>query len=318
MLTLIACAYTYGDWAKNNEKNERVKENPAMENPLSRTEMIFGKDGMEKLSKARIAVFGLGGVGGYVMEALARSGIGALDLIDGDRICLTNINRQILATRKTVGRYKVDVAKERVLDINPGIKVNAFNVFYSAETSGLFNFAVYDYVVDAIDTVPSKVELVVRAKMANVPIISSMGAGNKVDPTAFEVADIFCTSVCPLARVMRRELRSRGIKSLKVVYSKEQPVIMHTDVDTGNMGIGSGSDCTGVTASNKDMAAGCCPDCTYTCNPDCRHVSNPGQEWSTKPKYAGRRHVPGSNSFVPPVAGLIIASEVIKDLIGYK
>jgi tRNA A37 threonylcarbamoyladenosine dehydratase len=251
-----------------------------MLSPFSRTELIFGKNGMEKLYRARIAVFGIGGVGGYTVEALARSGVGALDLIDGDRICLTNLNRQIFSTRKTIGRYKVDVAKERILDINPDIKVNTFNVFYLAETSGLFNLAMYDYIVDAIDTVSSKIELVIQAQKAHVPIISSMGAGNKVDPTAFEVADIFSTSVCPLARVMRKELRNHGIKSLKVVYSKEPPVI--------------------------------------TFNPDCTHAYNSGREWDMKQKYAGCKHVPGSNSFVPPVAGLIIAAEVIKDLIGFK
>lgn len=194
-----------------------------MENRFSRTQQIFGKENMQKLAASRIAVFGIGGVGGYTVEALARSGVGTLDLIDADKVCLTNINRQILATDKTVGRYKTDVARERILDINPDAVVNVHKVFYLPDTRERFDFTQYDYVVDAIDTVTGKIELVLQAKEAGTPIISSMGAGNKINPAMFEVADIYETSVCPLARVMRRELKKRGVKRLKVVYSREKP-----------------------------------------------------------------------------------------------
>ena len=248
-----------------------------MLNQYSRTELLFGKEAMEKLWQSRIAVFGLGGVGGYAVEALARSGIGSLDLIDDDRVCLTNINRQIYATRKTVGKYKVDVAAERILEINPAINVVTYKTFYTPETAEQFDFEKYDYIIDAIDTVTGKIELVLQAQKVNVPIISSMGAGNKVDPTAFEVADIYKTSICPLARVMRRELKKRNVKSLKVVYSKEPPM---TPID----------------------------DMTISCRTNC--ICPPG----TARKCTERRQVPGSNAFVPSVVGLIIAGEVIKDL----
>lgn len=195
-----------------------------MLNQFSRTELLVGAEGMERLYGARVAVFGIGGVGGYTVEALARSGVGTLDLIDDDRVCLTNINRQIIATQKTVGQYKVDVAKERILEINPAAVVHTYKTFYTPETAEQFDFTQYDYVVDAIDTVTGKIALVEQANRAGIRIISSMGAGNKMDPTAFEVADIYETSVCPLARVMRRELKKRGIKKLKVVYSKEEPL----------------------------------------------------------------------------------------------
>ena len=191
-----------------------------MLNQFSRTQLLLGQEGMEKLFQARVAVFGIGGVGGYTVEALARSGVGTLDLIDDDKICLTNLNRQIFATRKTVGQYKVDIAQQRILEINPKAVVHTYKTFYAPQTAELFDFTQYDYVVDAIDTVTGKLELVEQAEKAGVPIISSMGAGNKMDPTAFEVADIYETSVCPLARVMRKELKMRGIKKLKVVYSK--------------------------------------------------------------------------------------------------
>jgi tRNA A37 threonylcarbamoyladenosine dehydratase len=248
-----------------------------MLNQFSRTELIFGREGMERLYGARVAIFGIGGVGGYTVEALARSGVGTLDLIDDDKVCLTNINRQIFATRKTVGQYKVDVAMERVAEINPKTVVNTYKTFYTPETADQFDFTQYDYVVDAIDTVTGKLELVEQAKKAGVPIISSMGAGNKVDPTAFRVADIYETSVCPLARVMRRELKKRGIKNLKVVYSTEQAL---TPID----------------------------DMTISCRAHC--ICPPG----TARKCTERRQVPGSNAFVPSVVGLIIAGEVIKDL----
>lgn len=251
-----------------------------MLNQFSRTQLIFGAEGMEKLYGARVAVFGIGGVGGYTVEALARSGVGTLDLIDDDRVCLTNVNRQIFATRKTVGQYKVDVAKARILEINPDAVVYTYKTFYAPQTADQFDFTQYDYVVDAIDTVTGKLELVEQAQKAGVPIISSMGAGNKVDPTAFEVADIYETSVCPLARVMRQELRKRGIKKLKVVYSKEPAL---TPID----------------------------DMTISCRTHC--ICPPG----TARKCTQRRQVPGSNAFVPSVVGLIIAGEVVKDLSGF-
>ena len=249
-----------------------------MLNQFSRTQLLIGKEAMDRLSKTRVAIFGIGGVGGYTAEALARSGVGELDLIDDDKVCLTNINRQIFATRKTVGKYKVDVAEERLKDINPDIIINKHRTFYTPETSEKFDFSKYDYVVDAIDTVTGKIALIENAKKAGTPIISSMGAGNKVDPTAFEVADIYKTSVCPLARVMRYELKRRGIKKLKVVYSKEKPIPPIADEDpNGENGCLSKAD-----------------------------------------KVPGKRQVPGSTAFVPSVAGLIIAGEVIKDIIGYK
>ena len=251
-----------------------------MLNQFSRTELIFGKEAMEKLSSSRVAVFGIGGVGGYAVEALIRSGVGAVDLIDDDKVCLTNINRQIYATRKTVGEYKVDVAAKRIAEINPEAVVRTYKTFYTPETAEQFDFCQYDYIVDAIDTVTGKIALVMNAKTAETPIISSMGAGNKVDAAAFEVADIYETSVCPLAKVMRRELKRRGITSLKVVYSKEKPI---PPID--------------------DMAISCRTHC----------ICPPG----TARKCTERRQVPGSNAFVPSVAGLIIAGEVIKDLVQY-
>lgn len=227
---------------------------------------MLGKEGMERLRASRVAVFGIGGVGGYAVEALARSGVGALDLIDSDRICITNLNRQIIATLNTVGKYKVDAAKERIAAINPEAKIRTFNTFYTPTTAEQFDFSEYDYIIDAIDTVTGKVALVENAHKKGTPIISSMAAGNKLDPTRFEVEDIYKTSVCPLSRVMRYELKKRGIPSLKVVYSKEKPCIPIGD---------------------KEIFEEC-------------------------PK---RNQVPGSNAFVPSVVGLIIAGEVIKDLI---
>ena len=248
-----------------------------MLNQFSRTELLFGHDAMERLYNARVAVFGIGGVGGYVVEALARSGVGTLDLIDDDKVCLTNLNRQILATRKTVGQYKVEVARDRILEINPNATVNLHQTFYTPDTADQFDFSQYDYVVDAIDTVTGKIALVMQAQAAGTPIISCMGAGNKLNAAAFEVADIYETSVCPLARVMRTELRKRGVKSLKVVYSKEKAL---TPID--------------------DMAISCRTHC----------ICPPG----TARKCTQRRQVPGSNAYVPAVAGLIIAGEVINDL----
>ena len=231
-----------------------------MSDQFSRTELLLGRSAMERLSECRVAVFGIGGVGGYVCEALARSGVGALDLIDNDKVCESNINRQIIATVKTVGRYKTDVMKERILDINPETAVNTYECFFLPENASDFPFREYDYVVDAIDTVTAKIELVMQCQKAGVPIMSSMGAGNKLDPTMFRVADIYKTSMDPLAKVMRHELKKRGVKKLKVVYSEEEPIRI-----------------------------------------DRRDVENPA--------------VPGSTAFVPSVAGLIIAGEVVKDLI---
>lgn len=252
-----------------------------MLNQFSRTELLLGKEAMDKLAKSRVAVFGIGGVGGYTVEALVRSGIGAIDLIDDDKVCLTNINRQIYATRKTVGRYKVEVAAERIAEINPDTVVTTYKTFYMPETSAQFDFTQYDYIVDAIDTVKGKLELVENANKVNVPIISSMGAGNKLNAAGFEVADIYKTSVCPLARVMRTELKKRGIKRLKVVYSKEKPI---TPIE--------------------DMAISCKAHC----------ICPPG----TARKCTQRRQVPGSTAFVPSVVGLIIAGEVVKDLTEIK
>ena len=248
-----------------------------MLNQFSRTELLLGHDNMEKLKNARVAVFGIGGVGGFTVEALARSGVGTLDLIDDDRVCLTNVNRQIIATRKTIGQYKVDAAKERILDINPDAVVNTYKTFFMPDTADAFDFSAYDYVVDAIDTVTGKIMLVEAAQKAGTPIISSMGAGNKLDPTAFEVADIYKTSVCPLAKVMRRELKKRGIRKLKVVYSKEKAL---TPIDD--------------TANSCKSHCICPPGSARTCTQ--------------------RRQIPGSTAFVPSVVGLIIAGEVIKDL----
>ena len=248
-----------------------------MLNQFSRTELLLGKEAMDKLENARVAVFGIGGVGGYVCEALVRSGVGAFDLIDDDKVCLTNLNRQIIATRKTVGQYKTEVMRERILDINPKADVRIHNCFYLPENATDFDFSEYDYVVDAVDTVTAKIELIMRAKEAGTPVISSMGAGNKLDASAFRVADIYKTKVCPLAKVMRRELKKRGVKKLKVVYSEEQPI-----------------------RPIEDMAISCRSHCI--CPPGATH------------KCTERRDIPGSVAFVPSVVGLIIAGEVIKDL----
>ena len=231
-----------------------------MSNQFSRTELLLGKSAMEHLYECRVAIFGIGGVGGYVCEALARSGVGIFDLIDNDKVCLTNINRQIIATNKTVGKYKTDVMKERILDINPDAEVNTYKCFFLPENASDFPFEKYDYVIDAVDTVTAKIGLVMQCQKLGVPIMSSMGAGNKLDPTMFRVADIYKTNMDPLAKVMRHELKKRGVKKLKVVYSEEKPI--------------------SPTAECTD-----------------------------------RRVVPGSTAFVPSVAGLIIAGEVIKDLI---
>lgn len=232
-----------------------------MSEQFSRTELLLGKEAMEHLAGCRVAIFGIGGVGGYVCEALARSGVGALDLIDSDKVCLSNLNRQIIATQKTIGRYKTDVMKERILDINPDARVNTYQCFFLPENASDFPFEEYDYVVDAIDTVTAKIELVMQCQKLGVPIMSSMGAGNKLDPTMFRVADIYKTSMDPLAKVMRHELKKRGVKKLKVVYSEENPVCPAETISEGS-----------------------------------------------------RRSIPGSTAFVPSVAGLIIAGEVIKDL----
>ncbi|MCR5477694.1 MAG: tRNA threonylcarbamoyladenosine dehydratase [Lachnospiraceae bacterium] len=247
-----------------------------MSGQFSRMELLYGPEAMKRLSLCRVAVFGIGGVGGYVVEALARSGIGALDLIDSDRVCLSNLNRQIIATHRTLGQYKVDAAKERVRDINPACEVRTYPIFFLPETRDLFVFREYDYVVDAIDTVTGKLSIIEKAREAGVPVISSMGAGNKINPTLFEVADIYETSCCPLARVMRHECKKRGIRSLKVVYSREKPL---TPLEDG---------------AAEEGASGSGPE----------------------EKAPGRRSIPGSTAFVPSVAGLILAGEVINDLAG--
>lgn len=241
----------------------------------------MGEEAMKKLNEAAVAVFGIGGVGGYVCEALARSGVGRFVLVDDDRVCLTNINRQIIATSRTVGRYKVDVMKERILDVNPAAEVETRQCFYLPETAGSFDFSSYSYAVDAVDTVTAKIDIIMRAQASGVPVISSMGAGNKLDPTKFEVADIYSTKMCPLARVMRTALKKRGVKALKVVYSTEKP-----------------------TRPVEDMSISCRAHCI--CPPGTAH------------KCTDRRDIPGSVAFVPSVAGLIIAGEVVKDLCGLK
>lgn len=244
---------------------------------FSRTELLFGKEAMERLFKARVAIFGIGGVGGFAVEALVRSGIGEFDLIDDDKVCLTNLNRQIIATRKTVGKYKVDVMKERILDINPHAVVHTHKCFFLPETANEFDFSAYDYVIDAVDTVTAKITLVMKAQETNTPIISSMGAGNKLDGSQFKVSDIYKTKICPLAKVMRHELKKRGVKKLKVVYS-EEPAILPI----------------------ADMSNNCHSNCI--CPPGTAH------------KCTEKRAIPGSTAFVPSIAGLIIAGEVIRDI----
>ena len=249
-----------------------------MLNQFSRTELLLGKEAMEKLKKSKVAIFGVGGVGGYVCEALVRSGVYHFDLIDDDQVCLTNLNRQIHATRKTVGKYKAEVMKERMLEINPNVDIEIHKCFFLPENANDFPFDTYDYIVDAVDTMTAKLELVVKAKEMNVPIISSMGAGNKLDASAFRVADIYKTKMDPLARVMRKELKKRHIDKLKVVYSEEKPI-----------------------RPIEDMSISCRTHCI--CPPGAKH------------KCTERRDIPGSIAFVPSVVGLIIAGEVIKDLI---
>jgi len=250
-----------------------------MLNQFSRTQLLLGKEAMDALSASRVAVFGIGGVGGYVCEALVRSGVGAFDLIDDDKICLTNLNRQLIATRSTVGKYKVDVMEARMKDINPNVDIRTHKCFFLPENADEFPFSEYDYIVDAMDTVSAKLSLAVKAQEAGVPIISSMGAGNKLDATAFRVADIYKTSMDPLARVMRRELKKRGVKKLKVVYSQEQPI-----------------------RPIEDMSISCRTHCI--CPPGAKH------------KCTERRDIPGSTAFVPSVVGLIIAGEIVRDISG--
>jgi tRNA A37 threonylcarbamoyladenosine dehydratase len=239
-----------------------------MSDQFARTRLLLGDEAMEKLKRSRVAVFGIGGVGGYVCEALVRSGVGHFDIVDNDKVCLSNINRQIIATGKTVGKYKTEAMKERMLDINPDVDVIEHKCFFLPENSDGFPFADYDYVVDAVDTVTAKLELVMKCKEIGVPVISSMGAGNKLDAGAFKVADIYKTKMCPLAKVMRHELKRRGVKDLKVVYSEEAPIIPRGDM------------------------------------------------FSPEEEPTQRRSIPGSVAFVPSVAGLIIAGEVVKDLTG--
>ncbi len=251
-----------------------------MLNQFSRTQMLLDHEAMESLHKKKVAVFGIGGVGGYVCEALVRSGIGAFDLIDDDKVCLTNLNRQIIATRKTIGKYKTEVMRDRMLEINSDAKIEIHKCFFLPENADEFPFNEYDYIVDAVDTVTAKIELILRAQKEGVPIISAMGAGNKLDAGRLKIADIYDTKICPLARVMRRELKKRNVKSLKVVYSDEEPI----------------RPIEGITT---DSAEGSCPS-------EAEH------------EHTKRRDIPGSTAFVPAVAGLLIAGEIIKDLAGFK
>lgn len=252
-----------------------------MLNQFSRTQLLYGEEAIKKLSESRVAVFGIGGVGGYVCEALVRSGMGHFDLIDDDKVCLTNLNRQILATRKTVGKYKAEVMAERMKEINPDVDIRIHKCFFLPENANDFQFDEYDYVVDAVDTVTAKLELIMRSKSLEVPIISAMGAGNKIDAGRLKIADIYDTQVCPLARVMRHELRKRGVKKLKVVYSDEQPI-----------------------RPIEDMSISCRTHCI--CPPGAQH------------KCTERRDIPGSTAFVPAVAGLLIAGEIVNDLTSSK
>ena len=246
---------------------------------FARTELVLGREVVAELKQRRVAIFGVGGVGGYAAEALVRSGVGVIDLFDDDRVCLTNLNRQLIATRSTVGQYKVDVMEARLKDINPAVQVTTHKLFYLPDTADSIDLSVYDYVVDAVDTVTAKLELICRAKAAGVPVISAMGAGNKIDPGRLKVADIYETRVCPLARVMRRELKRRGIRSLTVVYSDEEPV---KPIDDPSI------------------------SCRYHC------VCPPG----TVRKCTARRDIPGSTAFVPPVMGIMIGGKIVRDLIG--
>ena len=252
-----------------------------MLNQFSRTELLVGKDGIENLNKAKVAIFGIGGVGSFVAEGLVRAGVEHFILVDDDKICLTNLNRQIHATRKTIGKYKVDVMKERILEINPKAEVETYKEFYMPDSDHSILDERVDYIVDAIDTVTGKIELVMNAEKLNIPIISAMGSGNKLDPTKFEVTDIYKTSICPLAKVMRKELRARGVKKLKVVYSKEEPLKPYEGIEN-------------------------------SCKNNC--ICPPG----TKRKCTIRNQIPGSISFVPSVVGMIIAGEVVKDILKNK
>lgn len=257
-----------------------------MKERFERTALLLGEEGLNRLQQKHVAVFGVGGVGGYAVEALARSGIGELTIVDKDEVTESNINRQIIATIKTVGRKKVDVMEERIAEINPDCTVHKYACFYLPENAAEFDFSQYDYVVDAVDTVTAKLELILQARKAGVPVISSMGAGNKLDPARFEVADIYETSVCPLARVMRRELKKRGVDGVKVVYSKEEPLTPAQDV--------SGAETDGEN-QEKDRAG-------------------QDQSWGSQRISTGRKAVPGSIAFVPSAAGLILAGAVIREL----
>lgn len=263
-----------------------------MTEQFSRTEMLIGSEAMDRLAHSRVAVFGVGGVGGYVCEALARSGVGALDLVDNDTVCLSNINRQIIATRKTVGRYKTEVMKERILEINPAAIVRDYRCFFLPDNADQFPFDAYDYVVDAVDTVTAKIEIILRAQAYHVPVISSMGAGNKLDAGAFRVADIYETKVCPLAKVMRRELKKRNVEHLKVVYSEEEPIR--------------------PAAEDAECCFGTEGDSAVTAEPVEEAVVRAAEKEVNSP----RRVIPGSVAFVPSVAGLILAGEVVKELAG--
>ncbi len=282
-----------------------------MQEQFSRTALLLGREAMERLERSRVAVFGVGGVGGYVCEALARSGIGAFDLVDNDKVNLTNLNRQIIATRQTIGRCKVEVMRERILEINPEADVRVHDCFFLPENADAFPFEEYDYVVDAVDTVTAKIALVMRAQAGNIPIISSMGAGNKLDATAFRVADIYETKVCPLAKVMRRELKKRGVERLKVVYSEEMPLRPHA------AGTADGQEENGPNSDRSDRyESGQQKHNHQGSAENARDREGVSPELSERD--AVRRSIPGSVAFVPSVAGLILAGEVVKDLTDMK
>ncbi len=290
-----------------------------MEDQFSRTERLLGKEAMDILKKSRVAVFGIGGVGGHAAEALIRCGVGAIDLIDNDQVTLSNLNRQIIATHSSIGQYKVDVMKARLLDICPDVLVTTHQCFFLPQNSGDFDFSQYSYVVDAVDTVTAKIELVLKAQQAGTPIISSMGTGNKLDPTALKVADIYDTTVCPLAKVMRRELKKRNVEHLKVVYSKEnplKPLPLSEEADTNSEaeqipGANSGQISESASKQISESTSKHTSEQISASTSKPADTKNPGDA----PGSLKRRAVPGSVSFVPSVAGLLIAREVIKDLI---
>ena len=274
---------------------------------FARTQLLLGAEGMERLRAARVAVFGVGGVGGYAVEALVRSGVGAVDLFDDDRVCLTNLNRQLVATRKTIGEHKVDALAERMREINPDVQIGAHRMFYMPDVADEVDLSIYDYVIDAIDTVTAKLELAVRCDRLGVPLISAMGAGNKLDPTRFRVADVFETTIDPLARVMRRELKKRGVKRLKVVYSTEVPMKPLDDEEIG---------CRGAAYESSIQPSEVRPEGELARPEGSGNLTHCVCPPGTTRKCSVRRDIPGSTAFVPPVVGMIIAGEIVRALSG--